>query len=912
METPQHPPALPSRSVPASVARDLIHRRVPHILAGYAAVSWGIVEFTAFAVDEFLLSPYFTRAALVALVMMVPSVLMVSWFHGKPGKDRDSLPRTEKIGIPVNLVGCLAVLSTLATRDDPVSATDPAAGMPDEASIVQQGEPSNWTTVLFALERGPGIDDGESWMSYAFPEALVLKLIANDRFLPIRSYEYESYARQRGFNSFAVTPLALKHELARNLHAGFTVVGEINRTNDLLGVKLWIHRVSDGSLAGQTVHEAADLLTLVDEAAGQVGHALGLSATEKIDDLAVRVRLSDNEAAVEAFFKGMFHHLADRDHEAASRYLATATTLDPSFAVAHYALWRVLEVSGLDDEAALVALASAIEHLYRVPERYAFEVRANYYRAVGETDELATALDLWVQLHPNDLNALRVLTETQVSQGAWEDALSTLSKIRRLDPLDDQSIMAMARAHEQLGDFDQALALLTGYLDRSPGDASVYPQLADLQRRLGRREDARDALRRAIVLDALAPAPVRRLAAFDLDDGLLDEARDGFQRGLTLARTADEKVAALSGLVLYHHRRGEMIDAIDAIEQRRKEQAGYQTRFEVAWLSMDDIFVYLDAGRVDEAVDMLMELGATFEGRVPYLQRLAVHIALATDGVDAALDAHRQAWESVEAGGQEGLRPTLLGDLGLILDRAGDYEGAAENFKAAIALSASGKLHLGAGRALRKAGLLDEAEVELRSALRLVPADPHSHFEMGLLMEARGDTTAAVHHLTNTLAVWENADEDFEPARLARAKLTKLRRVLTPGEHKRGQPIVNAILASVRHTAGRAAAFCRGDRAIPFAAAANALRAGGHHSDSGGNGSQGLASCGWNSRAMLSRWLRAFTSRTRGSTQPHSPAYGTPESSCSEAAVTTSARRAASGVGTCHSLPPAPCRAGGL
>ena len=779
METPQHPPSPPSRSASASFARDLIHRRVPHILAGYAAVSWGIVEFTAFAVDEFLLSPYFTRAALVTLVIMVPSVFMVAWFHGKPGKERDSVPRTEKIGIPVNLVVCLVVLFTLVGRDDPVSATDPAAGKPDAASIVQQELPnsgSNGTTVLFAFEPGPGIGEGESWMSYAVPEALVLTLIAYDRFLPIRSYEYGSYARERGFDSFAGTPLPLKRELARNLHAGFIVVGEINRTNELLELQLGIHRVSDGSLAGQTAHEAADLLTLVDEAADPVRRALGLSPTEEIDDLGVRARLSENEAAVEAFFKGMFHHLADRDHEAASRYLTTATTLDPSFAVAHYALWRVLRATGLDDEAASVPLASAIEHLYRVPERYAFQMRADYYRAIGETDDLATVLDLWIQLHPNDLNALRILTETQLSRGAWEDALSTLSKIRRLDPLAGQPITLMARVHQQLGDFDQALALLAEYVDRSPGDASVYLQLADLQRRLGRHEDARDAFGRAIVLDALAPAPVSELAALDLDDGLLDEARDGFQRALTLARTADEKVEALSGLIHYHHRRGEMIDAIGVIEQRKQEQAAFQTRSEAAWTSLGDIFVYIDAGRVDEAVEVLMELRATLEGRLPHLhlQRLAIHIALATEGVAAALDAHRQAWESLEAGGQEGLRTTLLGDLGLILDRAGDHEGAAENFKAAIALSPRGEFHLGAGRALRRAGLLDEAEAELRSALRLVPADPHAHFEMASLMEAKGDTTAAVFHFNNTLAVWENADEDFEPARLARAKLTEL------------------------------------------------------------------------------------------------------------------------------------------
>ena len=115
----------------------------------------------------------------------------------------------------------------------------------------------------------------------------------------------------------------------------------------------------------------------------------------------------------------------------------------------------------------------------------------------------------------------------------------------------------------------------------------------------------------------------------------------------------------------------------------------------------------------------------------------------------------------------------MLRDLGLIRDRAGDFAGA-ESYREAKALSPEGRFYRGAGRALRRAGLLDEAEAELREALRLVPADPHAHVEMGLLMEARGDIEAAVEHHRSALAVWKNADEDFEPAREAWAKLAEL------------------------------------------------------------------------------------------------------------------------------------------
>ncbi|MDE2677486.1 MAG: hypothetical protein OXI76_06240, partial [Gemmatimonadota bacterium] len=96
---------------------------MPHILAIYAGASWGLVEFTAFAVDEFMLSPQWTRLVMVTLFMVLPSVFMLAWFHGKPGRERDHLARTEKVGIPANLVLCVVVLAALFRGEELGSVT---------------------------------------------------------------------------------------------------------------------------------------------------------------------------------------------------------------------------------------------------------------------------------------------------------------------------------------------------------------------------------------------------------------------------------------------------------------------------------------------------------------------------------------------------------------------------------------------------------------------------------------------------------------------------------------------------------------------------------------------------------------------------------------------------------------------
>ena len=772
MEERESPPSpLPSW---ASLPRDLVQRRVPHILAIYAGASWGLVEFTAFAVDEFMLSPQWTRLVMVTLFMVLPSVFMLAWFHGKPGRERDRLARTEKVGIPANLVLCVVVLAALFRGEELGSVTTSVTVETEDGETIERQVPNPAfakTVALFPLDLGPGMAEDEAWVSYAVPEALRLDLLADEFFVPIPFYRSESYLRERGFENLTETPLALKRELAQGSLAGFMTVGEIDRVDDHFQVTLRVYRVGKGSLAGETSHEGTDLLALVDEMSGPVKNALEIPARDGTEDLPVRGRLSDNAAAVEAFFQGFYRYRAHQDTEGATEHLTTATTLDPSFTIAQYTLYLVLRGSAQSEVVPTAPLVAAMEHLYRVPERSSFAIKAEFYLETGEMDKWRRVVGMWTGLYPNDLTALRALAGIQLANDDHEGALATLATIRQLDPVDGRPILVMAGSHENLGNHDQSLALWTEYLERFPGDVSGYYGLADYHHRRGRYDDVREVLERAIALEPLAPEPARRLADLDLDVGRLEEARAGYERSLRQARTPAQRAEGLSRLTHYHHRRGEMAAAIRGIERRKKE-SGFETPLGMA---VGDIFVYLEAGRTDEAVVLLEELRAGLRTSLSLaVASAAIHVALAAEGVDAALEAHRQASEAVEAQYIQGVRPTLLGDLGFVRDVAGDHAGAAESFRAAIALSPEPGLHRAAGRALRRAGSLDEAEAELREALRLVPADPRAHLEMALLMETRGEIGAAVEHLTSALTVWEHADEDFAPAQRARTKLAEL------------------------------------------------------------------------------------------------------------------------------------------
>ena len=92
--------------------KDLWQRRVPQILGIYLGTCWAIIEFVSgLLVDRYLLSPYLIDFTLIILISLIPSVLMLAYFHGKPGRDRWT--NFERIGVPVNILLSIILLIIL-------------------------------------------------------------------------------------------------------------------------------------------------------------------------------------------------------------------------------------------------------------------------------------------------------------------------------------------------------------------------------------------------------------------------------------------------------------------------------------------------------------------------------------------------------------------------------------------------------------------------------------------------------------------------------------------------------------------------------------------------------------------------------------------------------------------------------
>ena len=87
---------------------ELIHRRIPHIFGSYLVAGTSLILFVDWLVNRYTLPEYYTTLCLFGVITIIPSVVILAYFHGAPGKDQWT--KIEKIGVPANIIFIFLVL----------------------------------------------------------------------------------------------------------------------------------------------------------------------------------------------------------------------------------------------------------------------------------------------------------------------------------------------------------------------------------------------------------------------------------------------------------------------------------------------------------------------------------------------------------------------------------------------------------------------------------------------------------------------------------------------------------------------------------------------------------------------------------------------------------------------------------
>ncbi len=760
--------------------QQLRERRVFQITSAYVVGGFGLIQFLEFLEGRMALSPNLVNLVGLAGLLLMPSVVMLAWALGRPG--RDSLGRTEKWAVPANILAAAALLFVVFQGKE-LGAVTHTVEVTDEHGAVSEREVPKQEfrrrlLVFYLDEAGEAVDE---WMG----ETASMLLVADadqDIFLNVDECLYVlEPLLDAGHPDGRDLPRPLMRKLAADAHYDHYCSGSVERAGETWRLVLDLHDTERGGLVSSRVHEGSDFFALVDAATLDLRADLGLpeSHIATSPDLPVAEVTTADLAAARGYEQGLHTSLHGNDWEGAVAPLEDAVARDPGFALAHFQLFANYQTVGRAEDSA-AAMAVAMDHLYRVTERMSFQIRTQYYFNIEQDmDKSMAVMEMWTRLYPADVQARAQKALYHFIRQELEASLAEYEAALEIDPSQYHLLEPVADRQRQLGRLDEAEATLNRYVDLFPGRTDGYRNLADFYRDTGRLDEARTALDQARLLE---PGDLDlALAVIDLD--------------LKLGRYAETEAAL-----------DERLAASDApldqakIHARRIDLARLRGRGDDLAVALDDYYASMSAVQNPMQLDliislmapMLSEVGRPDEclarvdaatARIPesFKDLTCVGRAWALADLERIADARAElerATAIVEQLQFETFRPTLFLIEGMIAEIEGDLPAAVAAFREALdsVLQIEPFYHARLGRALRRNGDTRAAREVLEDGLALHPAHPLANLELAQVHLADGREDEARTHLAAARAAWDGSDPTYAPAAEAAELARRLER----------------------------------------------------------------------------------------------------------------------------------------
>jgi tetratricopeptide (TPR) repeat protein len=764
---------------------ELLRRRVPQFVGVYLAAGWAALEFTDFLVNRYILSTNLTDFVLLAWALLVPTILMLAWYHGAPG--RDQWTTTERVGIPLNIVLAVVLLFVVFRGSDLGAATTSVAVENEEGETVDRVVPKSEFRKHLAVFffDNESADSALDWLQYGIPWGIVDDLM-QDVFIDIRtpnpSIEGEfgmvKRLRDAGYGEGLRVPFALKRQISDELHRDHFLAGTIGSSDGQLTVTTQLYDALRGKLVEERTYTGDDPFALIDQISTQVRLDLEVPSqhVEETRDLPVSELHTGSPTAYRSYIEAARALAVDDDWPRAASSLEGAVAEDPTYASAHlrrFAVYLFLNES----EKAAGALQSAMDHSYKLPERAQFAAKVGYYRIVRQDAEKANAVvGMWSELYPDDIVAHSLLAQLHLNENEIERAIEDLKRVVDLDPGQYEVLTQIGNLYLMLGEFDAAESYYLQYADRFPDDPQSFTPLGQLSTARGDHEAAKSFHERAQMLDPDDPSHSVGLALAEYDLGHFDRAIESLQDALAISSTPTERATSHDALRSYYRRRGEMRLAVDHMHSYWAELRASRPPVAVFIEMFTDIETYVDAGMTQAALDTMASIKAQLAPPIDLLAPLGdLQIALAVNDVELIEEALSGFDRMIEGLGLEFARFFQLQGRGRLLELQGDCEQAIIAYQRAIEMQPTAEnLRIDIGRCQRKLGDHAAAEASLQRTLTVSPYSARTRLEFGKVYDDMAEADKAIEQLQIALRIWESADPGYGPAAEAGALMERL------------------------------------------------------------------------------------------------------------------------------------------
>jgi adenylate cyclase len=312
-------------------------------------------------------------------------------------------------------------------------------------------------------------------------------------------------------------------QVGHELGVRYVLEGSVRKAGNRIRVTAQLVEAESGNhvWAERYDRDLADIFAVQDEITEAVTIAIAPAIAEAERQHALR-KQPENLNAWTAYQRGLWHlrQASAKDNEVAQRFLREALKADVNFAAGYCGLAIALFEAGSnyqtrDLQDALVLAEKAARHAVAIDSTNA-EAHACLARAlstqgdqVGARAEVERALEL----NPNSADAYSVLGAILTFSGSPKEGTAALEKSIRLDPHDPRSatrLYQIAMGLYYSGEYEAAVNAALRVIRAFPTHPPPPRLLAAALGQLGRTEEAKQALRKAIELAPGAFAPGRK------------------------------------------------------------------------------------------------------------------------------------------------------------------------------------------------------------------------------------------------------------------------------------------------------------------------------------------------------------------------------------------------------------------
>jgi len=766
----------------ATNQKNLIHeflrRRMHMVFITFAMTLWGAIEFTSFVVNRYHFSEQWIDIVFFAGIAFTPSVLLVGWNHGAPGKDQWRV--SEKYGIPVNIALVLAIFSNIDIESPLQHA--------EQNIVIQVQEPLEEVNLLdvrgyfYALNNTTGNPEFDD-LSLTLP-VLISEYYQQVETINIHTLLEQPHSRRykavtkAGFDYSQPINRSLALSLAKQFNESFFIDGSIEKELDgSFSVNISLHQLLPKSIVRfsypyQGLEQVAQ--QLVTDINSRLTHSRPKhDIFHTVVDGIFDIKTTSLDLYIESR-KALFNNA---ESQQVLTLLDDAFNADPAcLPCAREYVFSTFSLHKQDLYQKGLQRISQLE--YKIPHFMQHYFKALRHLSQANYDGAAIVFSDWVERYPKNRFALTQSSQFFRNNGKLLKAKELYGRLLNLYPEQSEYLQILGNLQMMIGELDAANDSFNRFHELHPEDINIKRYMAFLQHRKGNFELAIQYMREYI---ALMPEDVQGyigLAQLQFYFGEGSSALETIGNGLRAATGIYEQISLLNNQSWIFHELGRYQEAADIVLQAMELRQTVEPKLSaIRSTAFSKVEYFVNAGRVAQLQQIIDDIEAESDVSAGYIFEGVRYQIAAYQNDFSKAKLHFEKFTEIAKQYFPDASAERLIPIEVLLPLQNKHHEYIQYLKEArqksieqsgLTPARSLLFALGGAESYLAADLYQEFIDLIEPDLYLYPYQPDLNYYLAQAYAKTGRVEDAVEALRKALKMWEDADADAEMPKATR------------------------------------------------------------------------------------------------------------------------------------------------